>query len=542
MTTAPPSDATTPVYSASPPAPRRRWNSHLLAAFLLMAVAIAATWPVWVRIFTYAARNEEQSHSFLAIPVAAWLVWVRRHRLKALAPEGSAVGLGVIAAGWAMAAFGFATSIDLALDLGCLIIVLGAAYAALGTRVLLRLLPAIGALILVLPVPGRVRRMVAAPLQEWSAQISHFGLELFGVPALRSGSILTINGVDVAIAEACNGMRMVSALAVVTYAFVFTQPFRPAVRLMLLLVSPVIALTVNVVRLVPTTLFYGYSSAESAELFHDWSGWGVLFLALFVLLGLISLLRWLEFPIDQAKAPPPPPSALPTRSPSGSRRWLAPLLAAVLLGAILALGGFQAKRTPGMLAYHASIREAVDAIPYRIGAAVGTDQQVSPGVLRLLKPNAFLQRSYRNPATGHGFGLVVIHCSDARDLVDHYPPVCYPSAGWTACGMNARQYQIESLTVPARIYDFTRSSPQGAINTRVVSFFVVPTHSSGVVDTMEAVAAASRSTRGTALGAAHIMVSFGSGASDNLIEDTIRSVLEQLEPTIRTTAGGPSSE
>ena len=90
---------------------------------------------------------------------------------------------------------------------------------------------------------------------------------------------------------------MVFALGVVVYAFAFSVPLRPGVRLLLLLMSPVVALVCNVIRLIPTAALFGYATTESAQLFHELSGWVMLFVALLLLVSMLRLVRWLELPI-----------------------------------------------------------------------------------------------------------------------------------------------------------------------------------------------------------------------------------------------------
>jgi exosortase/archaeosortase family protein len=63
---------------------------------------------------------------------------------------------------------------------------------------------------------------------------------------------LRVNGVDVAIGEACNGMRMTFALVLVSFAFALTTPLNGYVRVLIVLLSPVSAVIANVIRLVPT--------------------------------------------------------------------------------------------------------------------------------------------------------------------------------------------------------------------------------------------------------------------------------------------------
>jgi len=277
---------------------RRSWRfTDGMALVSLIALAIAATWPTWSDIFTTSFRNEEQSHVFLAPIVAAWLFWIRRERLRFARPHWNYSGTIIVGAGWGLAIFGFSQGFLLFEHFGAILVVVGAAITVLGMSFVLKFLPAFGALLFLMPVPGRFRQPIAIPLQQVTAQITSFGMELFGAPVARSGNVLVINGHDVAVAEACNGMRMVAALAIVTYAFVYSVPMRQSVRIGLLVFSPIVAIVCNVLRLTPTVLLYGYADTNVADLFHDLSGWAMLFVALGILWATLGLLRWLEVPI-----------------------------------------------------------------------------------------------------------------------------------------------------------------------------------------------------------------------------------------------------
>ncbi len=276
----------------------RLWTKlDLIALGAVAAVALLATWAVWSEVFAFALYSEEQSHILLAVPVAVWLFWIRRGRLRLCAPQWSWFGPVLVAIGWGVSALGFVRGVDIFRHAGALMMVLGALLSVVGFGVMLRFLPAVGALIFLFPVPGRVRTPVARELQEVSALVAANGMEALGFEVMRSGNALIINNVEVAVAEACNGMRMVSALALVSFAFVFSVPMRQSVRLFIILLSPIVALAVNVLRLVPTVLFYGYADISVAEAFHDLSGWASLLVALGLLAATLKGLRWLELPI-----------------------------------------------------------------------------------------------------------------------------------------------------------------------------------------------------------------------------------------------------
>lgn len=277
---------------------RKQWtflDGVLLVA--LVGLALTATWHVWVEIFSIAVSNEEQSHILLVPFVAAWLIWMRRGRLRMCRPELSPFGPLVVVVGWLVGYFGVQQGYDIAYHAGALLIVCGAALTVLGLDFVYKFLPAVVSLVFILPVPGRIRQQIAIPLQEMTAAAAHYGMELFAIPVVRMGNVLSINGYEVAVAEACNGMRMVAALALVSYAFVFSVPMRAPVRIFLIAISPLVALVVNVVRLVPTVMLYGYADTSIADLFHDVSGWVMLFVALGILWLTYATIKWLEIPV-----------------------------------------------------------------------------------------------------------------------------------------------------------------------------------------------------------------------------------------------------
>ena len=274
-----------------------RFSDGIVVA-TLVAAAILITLPTWNSIFTLATNDQENSYILLVLPIAAWLAYLRRARFRLCRPRRTYAGTAMILAGFALDRVGFEMMVDLFRHVGALMIVFGAFVTVFGFHTLVRFRACAGALLFLIPVPGRIRQEIAIPLQEVSAVVTEWVIGFAGLPVERMGNVLVINGVEVAIAEACNGMRMVAALALVTYAFVFSVPIRFPVRILLLAISPVIAIVVNVTRLVPTSLMYGYSTEDQAELVHDIGGWAALCVAVGLLWAVTALLRWLRIPID----------------------------------------------------------------------------------------------------------------------------------------------------------------------------------------------------------------------------------------------------
>lgn len=277
---------------------RHGWKPwHLYGALLLLFTAMAVRWEAWWDIAQIAWNDEEASQVILAPIVAAWLIFIRRRRFRKCRPSATWIGPLVITLGAVLSVWGYREGIQSAWHAGAVLIAMGAVFSVLGKDVVLQFLPAIIVLGFLVPVPQTIRLQVAIPLQTVSAEITQHVLDLAGIPVMRSGNQLTINGQAVTVAEACNGMRMVFALTVVAYAFAFGVPLRGYVRILILAASPILAVFINVLRLGPTVWVYGNYPKATAAIFHDWAGWVMLPVAFGLLLGIISVLKWARIPV-----------------------------------------------------------------------------------------------------------------------------------------------------------------------------------------------------------------------------------------------------
>jgi len=271
-----------------------RW----LALLSLMTLSIVVTLDAWRDILHIAMRDEESSQVFLVPLVAVWLVWVRRRRLTHAHLRGTWAGCLIILAGAILYCIGDLFLVQSFWHGGAVIILIGCVITIMGRDLLKQFLPAIIAILFVVPVPGRVRQRIAIPMETTTAAVTQHVYETLGLSIERSGNTLTLNGHEVDIVEACNGLRMVVALTLVSYAFAWGTPLRWYVRLIVLALSPISAILCNVVRLVPTVYLYGYHPGEFAGRFHDLSGWVMLFVSFFMLMGVIRLLRWALVPVN----------------------------------------------------------------------------------------------------------------------------------------------------------------------------------------------------------------------------------------------------
>src|SRR5437660_12276198 len=276
------------------------WTSkRILTALAVIALAILATLPAWLDIVHIAYVDNEASHVFLVPIVVARLVWVRRGRFRYCLPRPTFLGPLFVALGWLISVWGYRHANQSFWHGGAVLVVIGAMLSVVGRDPLIRFAPAFAVLVFLVPIPGRFRQPVALRLQDATARATQSMFDILGEPIQRNGNQLSIiNNVPINVAEACNGMRMVFTLVLVSYAFAFGEPLRGYVRFLILAASPLSAIACNVIRMVPTIWLFGHSSQQFADAFHNIAGWVMLGIAFLLLMAIIRLLKWALIPVS----------------------------------------------------------------------------------------------------------------------------------------------------------------------------------------------------------------------------------------------------
>lgn len=268
----------------------------LLMMLVVLAVLLARS--AWGDMLSRAVNDSENGQALFAPLVAGYLFWLRRSRLQFIRYRPNLIGPLTIALGILCSWWGTERDVLVVWHAGAVVMLLGCVLTMTGIEVVRQFLPVIICMFFIIPTPGAIRIALAAPLQDFATGVTMSILDLGNVLAVRDGNVILIgdNLYPVAVGEACNGMRMVFALLLVVFGFVFSMLFRPSTRLFLLLCSPLIALACNVFRLVITSLAYSFFSPQMADSLHWVAGLVMLPLALVMLFGIVRLMKWLDIP------------------------------------------------------------------------------------------------------------------------------------------------------------------------------------------------------------------------------------------------------
>lgn len=272
-----------------------RRSAWLLAG--LSAGSIVAFQHAWYDILKHAIKRPECRYILLVPLCGLFLFWCRRSRLSAVRSRPSMFGPLVVALAILLAWHSDRVDLRVGIHLSAVLALIGSVLTMTGFEAVRQFGPVFMAALLIVPIPGSIRQLISRPLQEAAVSLTQAILELVGVTAIRDGSLLLIRGTPVAVGEACDGMRMVLALGLVVFTFVFSMPLRSGTRIFLVLISPFVAILCNVVRLVPSSVAFGFADEGVAIRIHEFFGWLMLIVAVAAMFLALRLLRWLDFPV-----------------------------------------------------------------------------------------------------------------------------------------------------------------------------------------------------------------------------------------------------
>jgi exosortase len=280
-----------------------RGKFPLLAAAALLAILLWNYWRVAVVLFKEWQTDQNYSVGELVPLAALYLLWQERHALARcrVAPSWWGVVLLLLALGARL--LGILYLFESAERYALVMTVAGLVLLVAGRQVFWRIRWILLFLALMVPLPGRVHNLISGPLQTWATTGTVFVLELFGVTVGREGNVIVLNDVQqVAIAEACSGLRMLTAFVVVASVFAYVVN-RPRWQKLTLVVSSVpLAVLCNLTRLVLTAVLYLVVSSAAAErFFHDFAGLSMMPLAVLLLIAELKLMAWLVTPDQLAK-------------------------------------------------------------------------------------------------------------------------------------------------------------------------------------------------------------------------------------------------
>ncbi len=270
----------------------RKIDLALFASLLAATVfAFAGFWAATARVWFH---EESYSYGVLVPAVSVYLLWRRRRALMALQQAPWTPGLALLALGCVLRVMGERGDILWVSGAGFILVLIGAAAFLWGKAHARIVAMPLAFLIFMVPLPSYALAMVSWQLQTGATTFSADLLRRMGILVFQDGNFLVLPGYTLAVKEACSGTRYVFALMALAGVLGLSSRYHWMLRVVLLALAPIVALLLNVIRIVGTGFAAYLWGAEAAQgLLH--ATWAVVLFLLgtALLVGARNLLQWL---------------------------------------------------------------------------------------------------------------------------------------------------------------------------------------------------------------------------------------------------------
>ncbi|MEN6336744.1 MAG: exosortase, partial [Phycisphaerales bacterium] len=275
----------------------------LLVGFVVLAVLLWSYWPTVLDLEGVWMGSDEYSSGMLVPFLAVYAIWSRRQEIASVRLRPAILwGTAAVLSAQAIRMAGLFYMYQSAERLSLVLAVAALVLLMMGWRYLWKLSGVLLFLCLMLPWPNSVQQSLTVPLQQWATGSAVFCLELAGWSVLRDGNVIHIGNTSVAVAEACNGLRMITAFFVISGLVVLLTRREWWAKGGILVSSLPIALLCNTLRLAVTSVaFTMIKDEEWRQGFHDYGGYAMMPLALAMVVGELWVLTRLTTPPVQVE-------------------------------------------------------------------------------------------------------------------------------------------------------------------------------------------------------------------------------------------------
>jgi exosortase A len=199
-------------------------DKNLVLVLLVLCAPLAMYWQSMLTM-SMQWSTETYRHGYLVPFASLFLLWRDRRKFSELVATGSWVGLVLLALLVALWVVARTTSVQTVEQLGVVMMVSALALSVFGFTAYKTLWFPLAFLLFAVPVGDS-----AIPyLMDSTATIAVAGLQMFGIPALREGMVVSLPGGTFEVVEACSGYNYLNAgiaLGVLVGHLMFRLPWK----------------------------------------------------------------------------------------------------------------------------------------------------------------------------------------------------------------------------------------------------------------------------------------------------------------------------
>ena len=256
----------------------------LLAAYWFVLASLAAQW----------ADDPNYAHGFFVVPMTAVLVWRRRQRWRDTPAQADPRGLILLALAGALYLAGLLAAELFTMRTSFVIAIAAIVWTIEGAaRARVMWFPLVFLMAMV-PLPYVFYYRLTFPLQLESSRMAAGILTGMGMPLVREGNMIHLEGYSLEVVTACSGLRSIMTLGTLALFMLDFLRLRTWLQLVFLALAIPIAVAANVGRLVLTAGIAAIQGPDAAESFlHELSGLVVFVIGMLAIVGGGKALEWI---------------------------------------------------------------------------------------------------------------------------------------------------------------------------------------------------------------------------------------------------------
>jgi len=237
----------------------------------------------------------DYSHGMVIPLISLWLVWRERKMWQQYWSEGrsSAWGVFLLAGAMVLHAAGLRMQIPHLSALAFILSLWSLIWVFLGQRAAWAAWFPVGFLLFAIPVAFLAH--ATFPLRMLGSVVSAWILNGIGIPTtqVQTAVVSTAGqGFALDVADACSGIRSIMALLAITAVYAYLSKKHWFARLFLFAMSIPVAVAANIGRIVTIAIVARFWGQDvGMKLYHDYSGYLVFVLCIFMVMGVSSLMH-----------------------------------------------------------------------------------------------------------------------------------------------------------------------------------------------------------------------------------------------------------
>ena len=206
---------------------------------------------IWQRWF---AADSYYAHGPLIAVVSGVLIWLKRREIAKTALSSSRLGLAFLLVGLVLHIVSASARVYFSSGYSFFIVLMGLILYFFGREIARVILFPVCFLLFMIPAPMALVAATTLKMKLFAAHVSVLIVQLFGISAVREGSMVYMPNTEVVVGDPCSGLRSLISLAALGLLYAYIVKGSYPRRTFLFLMSIPMAIIANMIRTIATLL------------------------------------------------------------------------------------------------------------------------------------------------------------------------------------------------------------------------------------------------------------------------------------------------